>query len=78
LDPANEPPPRFQAFYHSLIVKAEWSEAEAKDMARKHGVMLGGAVEALNEWSQDRWNDWLIEEGDPLRVRLDLLERKAL
>ncbi len=78
LDPANEPPPRFHAFYHSLIVKAEWSEAEAKEMARKHGVMLGGAVEALNEWSQDRWNDWLVEEGDPLRVRLDLLERKVL
>lgn len=78
LDPSNEPPPRFHAFYHSLILKAEWSEAEAKEMARKHGVMLGGAVEALNEWSQDRWNDWLIEEGDPLRVRLDLLERKSL
>lgn len=74
---AMEPPERFRAFYNALVAQAEWSEAEAKELARRHGVMLGGAVEALNEWSQDRWQDWLIEEGDPLRVRLDLLERKT-
>lgn len=71
------PPPRFRAFFEEVVARAEWPEAEAKQLARKHQVMLSGAIEALNEWSQERWNDWLIEEGDPVRVRQDLLERKA-
>lgn len=71
------PPPRFRAFFEEVVARAEWPEAEAKQLARKHQVMLSGAIEALNEWSQERWNDWLIEEGDPVRVRRDLLERKA-
>lgn len=71
------PPPRFRAFFEEVVARAEWSENDAKQLARKHQVMLSGAIEALNEWSQERWNDWLLEEGDPVRVRRDLLERKA-
>ena len=66
---------RFQPFYSALVGRSEWPESEAKQLARQHGVMLSGAIEAINEWSHDRWGDWLIEEGDPLRIRLDLLER---
>jgi uncharacterized tellurite resistance protein B-like protein len=71
------PPQRFVAFYQELITRAEWPEWEAKELAKRHQVMINGAIEALNEWSQEHWNDWIIEEGDPLRVRLDLLRSKA-
>lgn len=36
--------------------------------------MLSGAVETINEWSTDRYGDWLIEEGDTYQVRQNLIE----
>lgn len=71
----NALPERFGSFFRAICLKPEWSEDEAKQLAREHQVMLGGAIEAINEWAHERWGDWLIEEGDPLVIRKDLLDR---
>jgi hypothetical protein len=43
-------------------------------LADKWNLMLSGAVETINEWSTDRYGDWLIEEGDTYQVRQNLIE----
>ncbi|MCL4204821.1 MAG: TerB family tellurite resistance protein [Pirellulaceae bacterium] len=68
-------PERFRPFFQAICLKSEWSEEDAKQLARSHQVMLSGAIEAINEWAQDRWGDWLVEEGEPLVIRKDLLDR---
>jgi uncharacterized tellurite resistance protein B-like protein len=68
-------PERFRPFFQAIRLRSEWSEEEAKQLARTHQVMLSGAIEAINEWAQERWGDWLVEEGNPLVIRQDLLDK---
>ena len=64
---------RFKPFFDALVVRREWPAAEVTALAQHHQVMLNAAVEAINDWSQDRWGDWLIDEGDPLLIHTELL-----
>lgn len=67
-------PSRFQPLLRSLVARNRWSREEASALAREHGVMLAGAVEAINEWSCDQFGDWLVEEEDDgLVVQTNLL-----
>ena len=70
----NELPPRFQPFFCALIENSRWTRKEAAALAHKHGVMLAGTIEAINEWSCEHFDDWLIEEDNGLIIRVDLLE----
>jgi hypothetical protein len=47
-------PARYAAIYADLIARGSWTEAEAAELARRHGLMLAGALEAINDWSTDR------------------------
>lgn len=66
---------RYQPFWNVLRTRYQWSETEAKALAREHRVMLSGAIEAINDWSQERCGDWVIDGENPITVRLDLLEK---
>ena len=35
--------------------------------------MPDGALEAINEWSYDKFDEELIEDGDPLIINMALL-----
>ena len=65
---------RFQPFLRSLIAKTRWTPEEATALAREHRVMLAGAVEEINEWSHEQFDDWLVEEDDGLVVQIGLIE----
>jgi len=67
-------PARYLPFFQSAIQRPEWTQDKIKALAQEHGVMLGGAIEAINEWSCEHLGDWLIEEGDPVTVQVHLLE----
>ena len=42
---------RYQTFFTELTAKTEWSRTDAEQLARKHSHMLGGALEAVNDWA---------------------------
>lgn len=65
---------RFRPFLTAVLEQEEWTPAELRELADKWKVMLSGAVETINEWSTNRYGDWLIEEGDTYHVRQDLIE----
>ena len=65
---------RFKPFLAAVLEQKEWAPSELRELADKSNVMLSGAVETINEWSTERYGDWLIEEGDTYHVRQDLIE----
>jgi hypothetical protein len=62
--------PQLSAFMQAIRVKGEWTQQEAEQLAREHGLMLNGAIEAINEWSIDATGDLIVEHcADRLAVR---------
>jgi hypothetical protein len=60
---------QYVPLYEQLITKRGWTMAEAEALARQHGLMLGGAVEAINEWFFDAYGEQLlVEDSDNLLV----------
>ncbi len=68
---------RYQPFLQAVLGQAEWTSEELRDVADSCHVMMSGAVETINEWSMERYGDWLIEEGDTYHVHRQLIEEAA-
>jgi hypothetical protein len=52
-----------------------WSRAEFESLARACGVMPSGALDAVNTWAYDLFNDpILIEQDEQLEVQTHLVE----
>jgi hypothetical protein len=55
-----------------------WAKTDFDSLARACGVMPGGALDAVNEWAYDRFDDpILIEQGEQLEVQTHLVEGHA-
>jgi hypothetical protein len=67
-------PNQYLALYKLLIERPEWPLADAEALAREHGLMLNGAIEAINDWSFDVHGAALfVEESDRVTVETALL-----
>lgn len=67
-------PARYAVFYRLLLARAQWELPEVEALARQHGHMLSGAVEALNDWAYDKYGGQLfVEDGGRLVVETALL-----
>ncbi len=73
-DRRKAPEGRYGDFYRDLIARDRWPRAEAGDLARRHGVMLSGAVEAVNGWSFDALGGPVLDDsGDEIIIDRNLL-----
>ena len=52
---------KHSAFLDELITRAHWAEAEFAALASQFRLMHEGALETVNEWSSERFDDMLIE-----------------
>ncbi|MNS86813.1 hypothetical protein D3C72_1207280 [compost metagenome] len=68
---------KYQRVLAQLLQKGVWAKSEFDELVRQHSLMPSGVIEALNEWSDERHGDFLIEEGDPLTVQAHLLKEAA-
>jgi uncharacterized tellurite resistance protein B-like protein len=67
-------PARYAAFCQLLLARADWPMADAEATARQHGHMLNGAIEALNDWSFEKYGGQLfVEDGERLLIERQLL-----
>lgn len=65
---------RYQPFLKELLSRSQWSRIDLEACARSQGLMLMGALEAINEWSLDSLGDWLIDESeDTVQIATDLI-----
>ena len=63
---------RHSAFLGELLVQPHWEQGEYETLARQFQLMPAGAVETLNEWSLDHFDDLVIEEGQGYAVNQEI------
>jgi hypothetical protein len=66
-------PIRYHGFLNTVLSQSTWDASQLESIARENGQMLGGIVEAINEWSYEKFEDWLIEEGPEYHIRNEIL-----
>jgi hypothetical protein len=59
-------------FAQALRTKQIWTRPEAEKTARALGLFLDGAIEAINEWSFELFNEALIEDEGDLIIHTEL------
>ena len=62
------------ALVQELLDRPQWSVSEFEELAKRLGLLAGGALEAVNEWSFERFGDVLLEEDDELTINLDVFQ----
>lgn len=68
---------RFCPIIQRLIERETWKRAEFDALARENQLMPLSVLDVLNEWSDERLGDFLLEGEDPIIVRRDLLKSNA-
>lgn len=63
-----------RALLCALNARSSWSRSELADVASELGLLLGAALEQLNDSALDLTGDCVTEGHDPLRVNTDILE----
>lgn len=58
-----------------LITRREWTEDEVGDLADEHQLMAAGALETINEWAFNKFDDALIEEYDGYEINGDIAQQ---
>lgn len=67
--------PRYHPFLRELLTQSKWDRKKVDQIARSQGLMLGGAIEAINELVYEMAGDWLIiEDGDEIQVQSEILK----
>ncbi|WZO96061.1 tellurite resistance TerB C-terminal domain-containing protein [Isosphaeraceae bacterium EP7] len=57
-----------------LIGRPSWTPDEFEEVVRRHSLMPSGAMDGINDWAYDRFDDPILEEdGGRLLVRIGLL-----
>lgn len=59
---------RHAALLDELLAREEWPREDFEALCRTFDLLPDGAMETINEWSFDRFDEALIEDGDPLTV----------
>ena len=69
-------PGRYLGFYEEIIVRERWPIDEAEGLARRHGHMLAGAIEALNDWAFEVLGGPILSEDESaVVVDMEMLKR---
>ena len=62
------------ALVRDVITKGNWGEDEFAELAKRHGLMPLGALEAINEWSFAAYDEALLDEHDGYDVTDDIAQ----
>lgn len=64
--------PRLANLLQTLLERESWPRADFDQLARELSLIPGAALENLNSWGFDRYDDLLLEDGDPIIVNRDI------
>jgi len=65
--------PRLANLLQALLERESWPRADFDRLARELSLIPGAALENLNSWGFDRYDDLLLEDGDPIIVNRDIV-----
>jgi uncharacterized tellurite resistance protein B-like protein len=57
-------PGRYVPFAARAVREDKWQRSALDTIARGHGLMLGGALDVINEWAYESLGDALLVDGD--------------
>jgi uncharacterized tellurite resistance protein B-like protein len=63
---------KHSALLTALLTKAAWTRDEAERLASSQGIMLDGALELINDFAFNKWNEALVEGDDPIEFNTQL------
>ena len=64
-----------RAVVSALITRPQWTEDEVAGLADEHQLMAAGALETINEWAFDKFDDALIEEYNGYEINGDIAQQ---
>lgn len=67
--------PKHSVFVRVLLDRNQWSEADYSELCQRHALMPSGALETINEWAIERFDDFLIEEYEGYELNPDVAEQ---
>jgi hypothetical protein len=59
---------RHASLLSEIISRDVIEQAAFAELARKHGLFADGAIEAINEWSFERFEEALLDNGEPIEI----------
>ena len=66
---------RHTSLIQELIKRSHWNDEEFKQLAGQFKLMPGGALEMLNEWAFDKFDEPLLEEYDGYNLNQNVVEQ---
>ncbi len=57
-----------QSIINIIIEKENWTRNELLNIIQNKGVMLSSAIDEINEWSEEEYGDFLVEEEDDVYI----------
>lgn len=66
--------PKHAMLVEQIIQREHWTDEEFDEIAGKQGLMSSGALEVVNEWAFDKFDEALLEEYDGYDVSPDIAD----
>lgn len=57
-----------QGIVNIIIDKENWTRNELLNIIQNKGIMLSSAIDEINEWSEEEYGDFLVEEDDDVYI----------
>lgn len=70
-------PPDYREVLLHLVSRNAWPRPEFEQLAAKFHLMPLAVLDAINEWSDDKLGDFLLEGDDPIGVHVELIKAEA-
>ena len=68
---------KHSALLRDLLAQKHWTEEEFAGLTARHGLLVSGALETINEWSYGAYDDAVLEEYDGYDVSSDIADALA-
>lgn len=66
--------PRHSMLVEQIIQREHWTDEEFSEIVRKQGLMPSGALEVINEWAFEKFDEALLDQYDGYDVSPDIAE----
>nr|WP_255635609.1 TerB N-terminal domain-containing protein [Azospirillum sp. 412522] len=77
-DPFDGLDSQHRTLLRELCAAERWTRDDYKALARSLDLMPDGAIETINEWAFDRFDEAVLDDDDPITVTLSLLQPPVL
>ena len=65
---------KHNSLYDTLITKEKWDRKEIEKICQELGIMVDGAIEAINDWSFEKVDSPLIEDDEYIYIDKEIVE----